>query len=90
MKLIRSTLVTTALLFLSACAGTSHSTTTTTGATAVNTTCPVSGEAIQADNPTMSFDGKTVGFCCNKCMTKFQGMSAADQKAKLTGSMPMK
>ncbi len=85
-----STFVVSALFLLGSCAGTSNTTTGTTGAAAMNAKCPVSGESLEANCPTTNVDGKTVGFCCNKCMTKFQGMSAADQKAKLTGSMPMK
>jgi YHS domain-containing protein len=36
----------------------------------VNTKCPLSGEEIEAGF-TAVFDGKTVGFCCDKCQAKF-------------------
>jgi len=36
----------------------------------VNDTCPVKGEPIKA-GITSTFKGKTVGFCCNNCKTRF-------------------
>jgi YHS domain-containing protein len=39
-------------------------------ASAVNTKCPVSDHDIEAGF-TAVVDGKTVGFCCDKCMAKF-------------------
>lgn len=37
-----------------------------------NTVCPVSGEPVNADAPTVTYDGKVYGFCCDKCDKKFQ------------------
>ena len=83
MKLLRTAIVLSSLFVAAACSSTS-----TTNSKAMNATCPVSGKAITADNPTTSFDGKTIGFCCDNCVSKFNGMPAADKQAKVTGSMP--
>lgn len=37
----------------------------------VNSKCPVSGEAIDAE-ATLVHDGRTIAFCCTKCRTKFE------------------
>jgi YHS domain-containing protein len=37
----------------------------------VNTKCPVSGKAVDADQ-TATQNGQTVGFCCEKCLAKFK------------------
>lgn len=44
-------------------------------------TCPVSNEALKADSPVVDYNGTKVGFCCDKCQTKWTGMSDADKKA---------
>jgi len=85
-NLLRSSLVCSALLLFTACAGTG----TSTGQATVNTKCPMSGEALGADACTTTFQGNTVGFCCNNCMSKWNGMTDADRKAKLTPVMPQK
>jgi YHS domain-containing protein len=88
MKLLRTALVVTSLFFVAACSSTSNS--TATNGKAMNATCPVSGKAIDGDSPVTTFDGKTIGFCCNNCVSKFNGMPNADKQAKITGSMPSK
>ncbi len=85
MKLLRTAIVLSSLFVAAACSSTS-----TTNSKAMNATCPVSGKAITAENPTTSFDGKTIGFCCDNCVSKFNGMPTADKQAKVTGSMPAK
>ena len=37
----------------------------------VNKKCPVSGEDVDAKGKTVQYKGKTVGFCCDKCLAKF-------------------
>ncbi|HEY6906384.1 MAG TPA: YHS domain-containing protein, partial [Ignavibacteriaceae bacterium] len=37
----------------------------------VNTVCPVSGEEIDS-KITYTYNGKTYGLCCNKCLKKFK------------------
>lgn len=49
---------------------------------AFNTTCPFSGEPVKA-GVTSTYNGKTVGFCCNGCKEKFEKASAADKDAML-------
>ena len=43
--------------------------------------CPVSKEALGADSPVVEYNGTKVGFCCDKCMAKWNGMNDADKKA---------
>ena len=37
-----------------------------------NKVCPVKGEEIDADAPTVEYNGKVIGFCCPGCDSKFQ------------------
>jgi len=37
-----------------------------------NKVCPVKGEEVDADSPTVEYDGKVIGFCCPGCDAKFQ------------------
>ena len=86
MKLLRTALVVSSLFVVAACSSTSN----TTNSKAMNATCPVSGKALETGSPVTTFDGKTIGFCCNNCVNKFNGMPNADKQAKITGSMPSK
>lgn len=36
-----------------------------------NAVCPVKGNPIQDDTPTVEYNGKVYGFCCPGCDTKF-------------------
>ena len=36
-----------------------------------NKVCPVKGNAIEEDSPTVVYDGKIYAFCCPGCDTKF-------------------
>jgi len=36
-----------------------------------NKMCPVKGNEVEADSPTVEYDGKVYGFCCPGCDTKF-------------------
>jgi len=39
----------------------------------INTACPVLGEPVAADTKyTADYKGKTVGFCCESCKSKFE------------------
>jgi len=42
-----------------------------TSAKPINTVCPVSGKPVVLPN-TLAFEGKTIGFCCDKCPKEFQ------------------
>jgi YHS domain-containing protein len=37
-----------------------------------NKVCPIKGEEIDADAPTVEYNGKVIGFCCPGCDSKFQ------------------
>jgi YHS domain-containing protein len=37
----------------------------------INTVCPVSGKAVVLAN-TLAYEGKTIGFCCDKCPKEFE------------------
>jgi len=41
---------------------------------AINDTCPVMDVDIDPENPpqTVEHDGKTIGFCCGSCVSKFK------------------
>lgn len=86
MKHLSTTLLFSAFLALAACSSTNNA----TNGKAMNATCPVSGKAIDDASPVTTFDGKTIGFCCNNCVSKFNGMPSADKQAKITSSMPSK
>lgn len=36
-----------------------------------NTVCPITKEPIAKDGPTVSYKGKTIGFCCSDCVKTF-------------------
>jgi YHS domain-containing protein len=36
-----------------------------------NKVCPVQGNAVEDDTPTVEYNGKLYGFCCPGCDTKF-------------------
>jgi hypothetical protein len=56
---------------------------------AVNKTCPVGGEAV---NPAVheSYKGKTVGFCCTKCESKWDNMTDAQKDEAFKKAMAAK
>ena len=51
---------------------------------AVNDICPISGRRIDANGPTVEFQGKTVGFCTSGCVSPWDKMSYAEKNAFLT------
>ncbi|MCL6493634.1 MAG: YHS domain-containing protein [Ignavibacterium sp.] len=36
-----------------------------------NAVCPVKGNPLEEDTPTVEYNGKVYGFCCPGCDTKF-------------------
>lgn len=36
-----------------------------------NSVCPVKGNPVEEDTPTVEYNGKVYGFCCPGCDTKF-------------------
>lgn len=51
-------------------------------AMSINKTCPVGGHAAVASK-TVSYKGKTIGFCCADCVESFNKMSEAEKDAVL-------
>lgn len=45
--------------------------TTTVSKVPWNKVCPVKGNPIEADSPTVEYNGKVYAFCCPGCDTKF-------------------
>lgn len=42
-----------------------------TSITTWNKVCPVSGEEVDQEAPTVEYNGKVIGFCCSSCVSKF-------------------
>ena len=51
----------------------------------VNTTCPFTGEDIDA-TMTVAYKGETVGFCCGNCMDKWDELSDEEKAEKLASA----
>ena len=51
---------------------------------AINDICPISGRRINANGPTVEFQGKTVGFCTSGCVSPWDKMSYAEKNAFVT------
>ena len=48
-----------------------------------NRNCPIMGHAVTADGGTVTWNGKTIGFCCDGCKPEFEKLSDEDKTAKL-------
>jgi hypothetical protein len=86
-----------ATLFLGACksdskkADTKAPATTTspakTGSMGVmNSKCPMSGEAVDKDDPSEAYKDGKIAFCCKNCEAKFNALSDADKAAKVAAA----
>ena len=69
-----------AVSLLSGCAATDNN---TAAATPVASVCVMSGEALNADSPSVDFQGQKVGFCCEKCLGSWNKLDDAGKAAKL-------
>lgn len=78
-NLLRTTIASFALLLVAGCA--SHKEHSTPAVGMLNSKCLVSGEPIEASSPTADYMGGKVGFCCDKCLAKWNSMDAAAKKA---------
>lgn len=47
----------------------------------MNSVCVISGEALDAGCPTADYMGNKVGFCCDKCLGKWNKMDDAARQA---------
>ena len=43
-----------------------------TSLTTWNKVCPVTGEDVDQETPTVEYKGKVIGFCCSGCVSKFK------------------
>ncbi|MGD9691938.1 MAG: hypothetical protein AB7G17_03790 [Phycisphaerales bacterium] len=51
-------------------------------------TCIITGEPVEAGSPTAEFNGKTVDFCCKRCLRKWDAMSDSEKTATLAKFTP--
>jgi hypothetical protein len=56
----------------------------------VNSTCPVSGHAVDSSAQTVSYKGKNVGFCCDGCQSKWAKMTDVEKDAWMKKQMEAK
>ncbi len=73
----RETTVTT-----SAAAPSSYSTTEASPDQPINTTCPIMHQPVDP-HFTVRYRGRTIGFCCEKCVRIWSGLSDAERDQKL-------
>ncbi len=51
----------------------------------LNSTCPMSGEPVGADARTVTYDGETIGLCCDACVGPWNRKTAAEKAAYVAG-----
>ena len=66
---------------LVACASTDEATTQSASLGILNETCPVMGEAVNPRSETVTYNGATIGFCCNGCVAKWNDMQHTEKAA---------
>ena len=49
----------------------------------VNEVCPMTSRKVSGKSPTSTWDGVTLGFCCNGCKTRFDNMTTAQKNAEI-------
>lgn len=77
-NLARIVLVSCGLLLMAGCANQKNS---APAGGLLNSKCVVSGEPVDASNPTADYMGGKVAFCCDKCLAKWNAMDDAAKKA---------
>jgi len=50
--------------------------------------CVMSGEPLDAESPVVAYQGGKLGFCCDKCIAKWEKLDDAGKKAKLDATAP--
>lgn len=78
-NLLRTAVIVLAISFVSGCASTKAK--NASPGSPVNSVCLISGEALAADSPTTDYMGSKVGFCCDKCLAKWDNKTDAEKKA---------
>ena len=64
--------------------GCSHVETPSADAAPVNSLCPIMGHEIAADGGSTTWNGQTVGFCCEGCLPKWIALSEEEKAAKIS------
>ena len=77
----KTLLLCAATLLLMGCKSTSTETSTSEAAKAINANCVMQQDRAVDPDVTVTFEGTTVGFCCNKCAGKFETMTTEDKQA---------
>ena len=58
---------------------------------AINSTCPIMGDHdVDPDAKSVTYEGHTIGFCCDKCVGKWESWSDEKKAAYVTDAMKMK
>lgn len=76
-NLLRISVVLAALAPFPACAAPAGA----AGQPLLNKVCVVSGEELAADAPTADYRGGKLGFCCEKCLAKWNKLDDAGKQA---------
>jgi len=51
-----------------------------------NKNCPIMGHEVSAEGGMTTWNGKTIGFCCEGCKPKFEALSDDEKAAKLAAA----
>ena len=51
---------------------------------AVNANCPIMGKPVRDDGGRADWNGQTIGFCCPKCIDKWEALSEEEKTSHLT------
>ena len=54
-----------------------------TASATINRKCPIMGDPVDAEAPTVRYKGRTIGFCCGDCVPEWNGLSAAKKDQHL-------
>ena len=49
----------------------------------VNANCPMMGNPVEEDGGSTEWNGQMIGFCCDKCVAKFEDLDDAGKQAAL-------
>lgn len=63
-------------------------TTSQSSATADNANCPIMGGEVTAEGGTVSWNGQTIGFCCEGCSEKWAALSDDEKAQALADTNP--
>lgn len=50
---------------------------------AVNTNCPIMGKPVKDNGGRTDWNGQTIGFCCPKCIDKWEALSEEEKTSHL-------